>query len=232
MGSFDKFLKGLGKQEERTTSEIKVEKNPVLEELVEIYAGWLEEKIKLGCGNAYQLCLTKTKPLVYTSKDISGLCLRLNKYEHQKQFEWSGLFLSVLINNCKDEEFLLLTDHLDKQINCIGYENTKKIVVQGNTKNYTGDSMSDGSIEVKGNTKKYTGYLMSGGSITVKGNTQDNTGFRMSGGSIEVQGNTGQYTGSCMTDGIIKITGTIKQIAPDWQGGKIYEKDKIVNESL
>ena len=50
---------------------------------------------------------------------------------------------------------------------------------------------------------------MRDGSITIKGNTQDNTGF-------------------CMTGGIIKVKGTIQQISLLWQGGKIYEKDKLV----
>src|SRR3989344_1746711 len=178
MGSFNKFLKGLGKQEERTVSKIKVEKNPVLEELVEIYAGWINEKLWIW-ADAYQLAVDKTKHLVYSSKDISGLCLRLKDYEQHKEFEWSGLFLSGLINKCKEEKFLLMTEHLDKEISCIGYENTKKLVVQGNTENYTGWCMSGGSITIQGNTQDTTGVYMCGGSITVKGNTQNKTGYCM-----------------------------------------------------
>src|SRR3989338_2341397 len=141
MGSFDKFLKGLGKQEERTVDKIKVEVNPVLEQLVEIYVGWIAEK-SLIWADAYKLAVDKTKHLAYSNKDITNLCLRLKSYEQHEWFEWSGLFLSGLINKCKDEEFFLMTEHLDKEINCIGYENTKKIVVQGNTKDCTGWRMS------------------------------------------------------------------------------------------
>ena len=209
MGSFDKFLAGLGKQEERTVDKIKVEKNPVLEELVKIYAGWIDEK-SLIWADAYQLSVTKTKHLAYSSKDISGLCLRLKDHEQHDQFELSGVFLSGLINNCKNDEFLLMTDHLDKQIDCIGYENTKKIVVQGNTQNFTGNGMCGGSITVQGNTKNWTGWEMRGGSIIVTGNTGNDTGCNMHGGNIAVKGNTKNLTGYCMSGGSITVRGNTR----------------------
>lgn|SRR3990167_5152679 len=146
--------------------------NKVVAKLVKVYVAWLEEQPSLGFGRAYQLGIDKTKHLVYASKDIANLCLRLKDYEQHKEFEWSGLFLSGLINKCKDEEFFLMTEHLDKQISLIGYENTKKIVVQGNTQDHTGGSMSGGSITVKGNAGQYTGSFMNGGVIKVTGTIQ------------------------------------------------------------
>ena len=68
MGSFNKFLKGLGKQEERTVDKIKVEKNPVLEELVEVYVGCIEEARNLGLDCVYQLCLECVESLEHCSK--------------------------------------------------------------------------------------------------------------------------------------------------------------------
>ena len=157
MSMLNKFINGLGKQQERKTDEIKVEKDVVLEQLVGVYCDWLREQKTLSWKSDYSLGLNKINGLEYSCKDITKLCLKLKDYEQKERFERSGLFLSALINNCKDLEFLLLTDHLKKEIICIGYKNFKNIIIQGNTGRGTGWHMQEGIIKVQGNTGYDTG---------------------------------------------------------------------------
>ena len=209
MANFDKFLRGIGKQEERTDSKIKVEVNPILEQLVEIYEGWLKEQSQVCYGNDCKLSMDKTKGLGYSSRDITSLCLRLKIYESHKYFDDSGVFLSALINNCNDAEFLLITLHLNKKLNFIGYKNTKKIIVKGCTQNWAGLEMSGGIIIVEENTKDFTGNYMSDGNIIIKGKT-------------------GENTGSYMTGGVIRVAGKIESISELFVGGKIYCENKLI----
>ena len=59
MSMLNKFIKGLGKQQERTTDEIKVEKDVVLEQLVGVYCDWLGEQKTLDYANSYSLGIDK-----------------------------------------------------------------------------------------------------------------------------------------------------------------------------
>ena len=92
-------------------------------------------------------------------------------------------------------------------IDCLGYENTKELTIEGNTGNQTGLNMKNGSISVNGNSDDYTGQSMKSGSIIVTGNSGNSTGWGMQGGTLTVKGNTGDSTGRYMHGGKLTIGG-------------------------
>ncbi|MCX8163109.1 MAG: hypothetical protein N3D10_00970 [Candidatus Micrarchaeota archaeon] len=122
----------------------------------------------------YNKALNSIKSLEYTSIDVQKFCFELKNFENQADdFKVkAGLFLSALINQSKEQKFLLDTTALSSKIHYLGYSNTKEIVVNGNVGNNLGSNMEKGKITVYGNAGTNVGYLMKGGEIYIEGQYQ------------------------------------------------------------
>jgi hypothetical protein len=158
----------------------------------------------------YAKMLRKVKRLEYSAKDVESFSLAL--VEFQKEYEFSfkaGLFLSALINNCKDSEFVIHTSHLDESIDDLGYENIKDIIVEGDVGVGFGTGMKGGIIMVKGNAGALLGTDMEGGSITLKGNA-------------------GKWLANDMKGGEIHLYGDIERIHGEVKHGKIFYNGKLI----
>ena len=229
MSNLEKYLKSIGRQEEVKEEEITVIRNPNLEKICRSYEKWLERDDQYWQGS-YDHALKTFSRKKYTAKDIEEFSLELKKYEQRRYFEKTGLFLSALINSSKDKEFTILTEHLDKRINLIGYCNKKIVNVKGNAGDIVG-WWNEGTISVEGNSGNSVGFCNEG-TISVKGDAGDYVGSGNE-GTISVEGDAGNNVGSG-NKGTISVEGKIKLLSKEanyYRTSKIYEKGKlIVNE--
>jgi hypothetical protein len=196
----------------------------------------------------YQDSLRMIKRLHCTASKVEKFNIALAELQEEAGFRGkAGLFLSALINNSKDTEFVIHTNHLAESIEHLGCMNTKNIRVNGDAGYDIGRSMKSGIIIVKGNANYGVGVLMEGGTITVEGDGGGEVGVLMQGGIITVEGNagdwvgmdmndgtvivkgdTGENVGDCMKGGVIQIEGEIGSISDDIGHGKIFHKGKLI----
>ncbi|MFH0860874.1 MAG: hypothetical protein V1921_06700 [Candidatus Altiarchaeota archaeon] len=152
-----------------------------------------------------------------------------------------GLFLTALIQGSKHSDFKIKTKI---PLRNFGFKlKDKRITVEGNLEDWTGNQMESGRIMVNGNVGSDTGHKMRGGEIIIDGNAAYRTGFRMKGGKthvkgsvlgalgaymedglVEVDGNGGENVGLAMNGGIIKVKGDITSFGDFYTGGEIWEK--------
>ncbi|NYZ74491.1 hypothetical protein H0O00_05080 [Candidatus Micrarchaeota archaeon] len=196
-----------------------------------------------SCGYVYSdkyypEMLETVKKLEYSAKDVEKFSIALAEFrgERASAHEFgivlgfvhkAGFFLSALMNNCKDSEFVVHTNHLAKPIIYLGYRNTKNIIVNGNVGDYLGEYMEGGTITVEGTAGDRVGCSMEGGTIIVKGNAGDEVGYAMEGGTITVKGNAGDDVGERMNGGEIHLNGGYNGRA-GFKHGKIFHKGKLI----
>jgi len=89
----------------------------------------------------------------YSAKEIEEFSKNLKKFENNKNFEKTGIFLSALANLSPDEIITLKVGDLGWKINYIGYRNQKTLIVDGDCGDFTGFNMTGGEIRVKGKIK-------------------------------------------------------------------------------
>ncbi len=180
-------------------------------------------------GARYEIFLDGIKDLEYSAGDVGSFSILLSEFRDDGFFRTSaGLFLSALINNCKDDGFTIHTAHFTEPIFFIGYRNTKDMTVDGDAESTLGENMLGGSIIVEGAAKNMVGELMEEGSIIVKGDAGEHVGINMKGGVITVEGNAKKAAGWQMTGGEIRIEGDIESIAKNLIHGKIFHKGRLI----
>jgi len=197
-----------------------VKRNETLDRIVEGYEKGLENyglyeedklKIEIPEGEYWYYYIAKSSaPSEIQSKEITEFSLLLEEHENKKYFEnFTGYYLSALINSSRDKDFKIITNYLTKTIDWIGYENTKNIVVTGNAGWGVGNRMEDGEITVNGNAGWWVGWNMKDGKITINGNA-------------------GYGVGNRMEDGEIHLNGDYESLGGYISGGNIYHKGKLI----
>jgi hypothetical protein len=183
----------------------------------------------VAVDNAVLLDLFMLKGLEYSAKDVENFSLALAEFQDENAFrDKASVFLSTLINNGKDTDYVIRTSHLGKPLHFLGCDNTKNITIEGDVGICCGLEMNSGSITVNGNTGDYCGSHMQGGSITVEGDAGDFCGFDMQGGTITVKGDAGGWCGDGMKGGEIHVEGEIGNISSESEHGKIFHKGKLI----
>jgi len=221
---------------------------------LENYGLYEEDKLKIEIpeGEFLEYYIAKSlAPSEIKSKEITEFSLLLGEHENKKYFEdFTGWYLSALINGSRDKDFKIFTNYLTKTIDYIGYENRKnidvngnagmcagdrmkggKITVNGNAGDVVGDGMKGGKITVNGNAGDVVGDGMKGGKITVNGNAGDGVGDGMKGGEITIKGNAGYWVGDYMEGGKIHLNGDYEGLSDYIPGGNIYHKRKLIVEN-
>jgi hypothetical protein len=215
--------------------------------LKQLRAAWQKVEWKESGGGNYSACLEAIKGLKYTSKDVEKFSVACIQLQDESKFFRAGVFLSALINNCPDRDFVIHTRHLSRIMHHLGYKNTKNITVsgdvggglgremecgtitvEGNAYGGIGDRMEGGSISVKGSATHSVGCGMKNGKITIGGDVENRLGEKMVGGTIEVHGNAGDDVGWNMNGGEIHVYGTLGGLHDDIKGGKIYHNGKLI----
>jgi hypothetical protein len=185
-------------------------------------ARW-EDDTSTSLEGEYQSCLKTVKGIRYTANDVEKFSLALAEFQNEEDFDWkAGVFLSALINNCPDSDFVIYTKHLDGRIDDLGYSNTKNITINGDARDNLGCCMAGGKITVKGNSGAYAGTSMENGEIVINGDSGIWLGFQMKGGKITVNGNAMHMAGRNMENGEIVINGRCgDEVGYYLLGGKI-----------
>ncbi len=161
---------------------------------------------------AYELAEKYVKEIDYSAEDIEDFCFAL---ENTHKIPYlipgpAGIYISALCNCVKDEEIKLKLSELKTEINLIGFRlpKGKRLVIEGDTGDFTGIGLEGGELVVEGNAKNWTGAGMRSGKILVKKNIGLHTGEWMMGGEIYVGGR-------------VRGLGNIVE-------GKVFERDKLI----
>ncbi len=214
-------FKGYKPEDEKLVRKVEVVEDKTLKRLK---AAWKELQFGVGSGDdGYVNAVALVKPLNYSASDVEKFSIALAEFQDEKSFgEKAGIFLSALINNGNEQDYVVHTNHLSVAIDYLGVLNRKNITVEGDAGKSAGEGMKGGSITVKGNAGACVGEEMEGGSVSVIGNTGMFIGNRMNGGSITVHGNVGVHAGSAMKKGSITVGGNAGDYAGQMmKGGSI-----------
>jgi hypothetical protein len=161
---------------------------------------------------AYEVAEKYVKEIDYSAEDIEDFCFAL---ENTKKIPYlipgpAGIYLSALCNYTKEEYIVLKLTELRTEINLVGFRlpKGKRLIIEGDTGDFTGIGLEGGELVVEGNAKNWTGAGMRSGKILVKKNIGLHTGEWMMGGEIYVGGR-------------VRGIGNIVE-------GKVFERDKLV----
>jgi formylmethanofuran dehydrogenase subunit C len=171
-----------------------------------------------NAANVYDLCLRLIQPIDYAPDDIQELCDVEDLYQNAA-FEQTGplgIYLSALINACKEPHFSLQIGHFKNKLHFLGFrlEAGKRLSVHGDVGHFTGAGLRGGYLKVSGATGSWCGAEMISGSIEIGAEALSKTGARMKGGQIQVGGQ-------------------IHEIAKDRRGGTIQcNSDKAGKPSI
>jgi hypothetical protein len=230
-------------EEEKAVRKVEVVEDETLKQMKEAWKElWLTAHHHL---DAVRL----VKPFEYSASDVEKFSIAIAEFQADDDFSFkAGIFLSVLINGGKENDYIIHTAHMAVPIHCIGFNNTKCIVVEGdaggwcgqkmqggritvhgNTANALGYDMEDGCVIVTGNATMLVGLSMKNGAIVVKGDAGNQVGTFMEGGSITVNGNVDDTVGEGMLGGEIRLEGGYRNIATwNFKHGKIFHKGKLI----
>jgi formylmethanofuran dehydrogenase subunit C len=240
-------FKGYNPEEEKASSKAEVRESEAVKQMKAAWKAWKYDPDDFIRDN-YRATLMIVKNLQYSAKDVEEFSLVLEEFQYEEGFSnKAGLFLSALINNGNESDYLIHTQHLKMPPGNLGYKNEKNIIVNGDVGYFVGISMKGGSITVKGNAggavgshmkngsitvegnvKGHLGSDMEGGSITVEGDAEDAVGMDMQGGTITVNGNADTNVGYGMKGGEISLEGDYRDLSGNTEGGKIYHKGNLI----
>ena len=222
-------------EEEKEVCKVEVKEDKVLKQLKAAWKGYDHDPCSGGrivedaSGELYNRALARIKGLDYSAKDVENFSIALAEFQDEKGFsDNAGVFLSALINNGRDTDYVIHTRHLSPGIQALGCENTKNITVDGDVEARVGLHMKGGSITVNGTVIWGVGYVMQGGSITVNGDAGDWVGNSMEGGSITVNGDARYGVGNTMKGGEIHLEGDYHDVSQTIKGGKVYHKGVLI----
>ncbi len=161
---------------------------------------------------AYEVAEKFVKEIEYTADDVEDFCFAL---ENSQKIPYlipgpAGVYISALCNYAKEEEIGLRLSELKTEINLLGFRLPKgrRLVIHGDTGDFTGIGLEGGDLVVEGNAKNWTGAGMRNGKVTVHKSIGLHTGEWMMGGEIHVGGR-------------IRGLGNIVE-------GKVFERDKLI----
>ena len=205
-------------EDEKAVRGAEAKGNITIEGLKEIWKAYAaRDPYEMGF---YEGALDVTRNLPYSPEDITGLCIALAEFQDVLDFhKAAGLFLSALIANSPQDDFILPVRQFGRRIDWLGFHNTKNLTIIGDSGHYAGADMGGGSLLIKGDGHKQVGGGMTGGSILVE-NDASSVGDRMEDGEIEVKGSPGE-TGNDMRGGLVRIGGDCCTCGERMKGGSM-----------
>jgi hypothetical protein len=92
-----------------------------------------------------------------SASEIRDFSIGIVKYQEIRDggyfYFLAGVFLSALINTSPDNDFLVVTRHLESRLRYLCYMNTKNVTVQGDIDLFELYPMPKGSLTVDGNIR-------------------------------------------------------------------------------
>jgi formylmethanofuran dehydrogenase subunit C len=234
-------FKGFQPEEERTARKADVKEHEMFEKFRKAWRDFEYDRLP-ELDVRYNTVLALVKGISLTPKNMERLSLMLAESQYEKHFsEKAGLFLSALMNNGEEKDYVIQTRHFLQPIFFLGYRNTKNIEIYGDAGDGVGGVMESGTITVLGNAECAVGSGMKGGEIrimgdagyhigigmqdgkiTVRGNVDFSIGYGMQGGEIMIEGNADELVGWNMKDGKITVKGNSADgVGSGMEGGRI-----------
>ncbi len=184
MAEISDYLGGLEDQQVQE-KKVTIVNNPVLTVLFEKYEKWLLKKHPVN-GDPYNSAFSLIKKIKCTAKEVGDFCIGLKLYEKKDEFfNYSGEFLSVVINNCSEENIEISTKHLTGELWFVGMRlEGKNLTVKGYTSG-AGTEMRSGTLTLLGDANN-AGMSMTGGKLIINGNLENGGPFL--GGEVHING--------------------------------------------
>jgi len=172
---------------------------------------WLVEHI--GVVRAYGAAVKTIREVPYEKEDIEEFCAELGGSDKMPYMISgpSGIYISALVNHCRDERVVLEMEQCPRTFHFMGYR-----LPEGKT------------LVVRGNLGDFAGADLSGGRLVVVGSTGDWCGAGMTEGQILVTNSTGHKTGEWMRGGEIRVDGRVQGVGSTQYGGKIFQQGRLI----
>ena len=158
----------------------------------------------------YHDIVAHVRGLEYSGHEIEAFCARLDQAAAVPLHIPGpmGLFISALVNLCRDAEIVFDTGGVNQAIHFLGYRlpRGKKLILKGKTGDFTGAGLM-------------------GGTLVVHGSTGNWCGSGMMDGRISVAENAGLQVGQWMHDGCIQIGGHVQSLGDQRYGGRVECND-------
>ncbi|MDD5171855.1 MAG: hypothetical protein PHF60_02350 [Candidatus ainarchaeum sp.] len=192
---------------ERTVRKVEVVENETLEKLKEV---WKAIPSKDRYWDRYYGDVAKRVSWIrYSVSDVENFSLAIAGFQGDENFGYkAGMFLSALVNVGMLYDYVVHTVHLEIAPYALGYENIKRVTVDGDVNYMLGWDMKCGEIAVTGNARGMIGEGLKGGRIRICGDAGDQIGEWMLGGEIWLE----------------SAMGSIHNV----QGGKIFHKGELI----
>ncbi len=243
----DKPFGRYGPMQPQAVRQPEVIENETLEQLRKAWKDY-PYSVYIPIMGRYKAAMDTIKNIYYSARDVENFSIVLSEFEHEKYFSFkAGLFLTALINDSQERDFVIHTAHLSQEPSWLCLKNKKNVtvngavgtnfgasatggvmIVDGNTGGLVGQEMNDGIIVVKGNGSRSLGNRLTGGVIIIKGDAEHSAGYGMVGGLIIIEGNAGFELGSRMCGGEIHLEGRYKSLGEYFFGGRIYQRDNLI----
>lgn len=218
------WLKHYAPETEKKFRNLAVKEDETLKKLKDAYRK-LEYQ---GDGEEYNTAVSLIYCIKYSSEDVTNFSIALAEFQEDGFYNYrAGLLLSALVNESKEDNFMIITEHLGQRIDKLGHHNKKNLVIQGNTGGSVGEWMESGTVTVQGDVGRWVGINMKDGRITIQGNAGYGVGCSMEAGKIIVKGNAGADVGRYMKGGTIIVKGNAgDNVGFEMEGGKIHLEGK------
>lgn len=218
-----KKFRGFKSERSKAARQCLVEENKAVRQMINIYEAMGDPGSWVSYNDGIKDVARRVADMNYELADLEKFNSILQVFQEQEWFELkAGLLLSALINHCPAKEITIHTDHLSRLINNFGFENTKKVTVEGSLGTNTGEAMQRGEIAVHGHVSRHLGTAMEGGKIEVFGYADDYVGVRMQGGRIIVHKDARDRIGTGMEGGMIVVHGDARDVGVSMLGGVIH----------
>ena len=230
-GQFGRYKK----EEKKEVRQANVRESESIRQIIEVWKTFDSSEITKGWSikmrEPYNKLLERIKHINYSANDVEKFSIMLIGFQDERDFEFkAGLFLSALINNGKDRNYVIHIANLEKEVACFGYLNTKNISINGDIGQFFAFNMIEGEITVNGSAKGVMAQGIKGGTIIIKRHVlvsklifnSVGVGDDMQGGDIQVYGNVYGIVGLRMSGGEIYVGGVFQQLGSEFRGGRIY----------
>ncbi len=169
-----------------------------------------------------------TDEKLYTPEEITSFCILAENLQSDIKFHMFGNVLSALVkyhqNRTKyTNEYTIITNHLQRDLCYLGYENTSNIRVMGNVGANPFMKMKSGNVYIEGDAQRNFAEKISGGNLILNGTVQGNVGRTQTGGTITIKKDVLGSGGGNMKRGTLIIKGSVKEDVADFMHGGIIK---------
>ena len=190
--------------------------SPAVREMHKIVAKLSESEYEYNGYWMYDnVCVKAAQSFRYTAHDITEFALQLapcvESFSDHMLYA-TGLFITALVNESKENDFTLHLEHLSRPLPNIGYRNRKNLTVYGNLGQWAFHHQESGAGIVHGNCDHGFCGCKQGGLTVINGDALNPAGDTIGGQTI-INGNAIGYLARDSTGGTISVNGNIEDMA-------------------